>query len=154
MNVDIAERVACAIAEACGEQQVLSADPQFVEVVRGVLATFGIVGEYNPDSTLFVGNLRINTQTHVAHLGTRKLILTGSEFRLLHVLAKNAGTVLGRDDIARAMGCPEYIVGSRYSRVVDVYVGQLRKKLGDERGYSPWILTIRGQGYMLVSPLV
>ena len=66
--------------------------------------------------------------------------LTATEFKLLAYLLRHVGQVFTREQLlARVWGYPGY----RDTRMVDVFVSQLRAKLGDA---SP-IRTVRGVGY-------
>jgi DNA-binding response OmpR family regulator len=69
--------------------------------------------------------------------------LSTTEFELLVYLMRNAGHVLTREQILRAVWGYEHDPGTN---VVDVYVGYLRRKLRDEDGEVP-ITTIRSVGY-------
>jgi two-component system response regulator RegX3 len=70
--------------------------------------------------------------------------LTGKEFDLLTVLARDAGAVVGREQILRDVWHTTWY-GS--SKTVDVHVAALRRKLGDAR----LIETVRGIGLRLVA---
>jgi two-component system copper resistance phosphate regulon response regulator CusR len=71
--------------------------------------------------------------------------LTSREFALLEYLARRAGEVVGRADIAEHVWDEHY---DAFSNVVDVYVQRLRRKLDTPDGPS-LIRTRRGQGYQL-----
>ena len=70
----------------------------------------------------------------------REVYLTPREFDLLVALAEHRGWVMTRSQIL------ERVWGSAYgdARVVDVHIGNLRKKLG---ALGRWIVTVRGVGY-------
>ena len=75
--------------------------------------------------------------------------LTSREFELLAVLAARPGRVLSRDQIL------ELVANRRWApddRSVDVVIGKLRRKLGDDARAAGLIKTIRGAGYMF-SPI-
>jgi two-component system, OmpR family, alkaline phosphatase synthesis response regulator PhoP len=76
------------------------------------------------------------------------LDLTPTEFGVLLELARHAGRVLSREQLLdRVWGIDYY--GTE--RVVDVYVGQVRRKLEEATG-EPLIQTVRGVGYKFVDP--
>jgi len=94
-----------------------------------------------------IGRLVLDTRAHRAAIGARELELTAKEYALLEYLARRAGDVVSRGDIA------EHVWDERYdglSNVVDVYIQRLRRKL-DEAGAPSLIRTRRGEGYQLVS---
>jgi two-component system copper resistance phosphate regulon response regulator CusR len=75
-----------------------------------------------------------------------EIALTSREYALLEYLARHAGEVVGRADIAEHVWDEHY---DAFSNVVDVYVQRLRRKL-DDPGRPSLIRTRRGQGYQLL----
>jgi len=70
--------------------------------------------------------------------------LTAVEFKLLQALMRTPGKVFSRDDLLNAI----YAHGEAVvDRVVDVHIGHLRQKLGDDPANPRFILTVRGFGY-------
>lgn len=69
--------------------------------------------------------------------------LTTVEVKLLEALARHAGKILSREELARLCG----VDGN--DRTVDVQVTRLRKKIEDDSRFPRHIQTIRGQGYVL-----
>jgi len=88
-----------------------------------------------------VGDVTIDPVRFQVWIGDRPVDLTVSEFRILHLLARNPGWVYTRDQIIVAVKGEDYPVTDRS---VDVQVVGLRKKLG-EFGYL--VETVRGVGY-------
>lgn len=74
--------------------------------------------------------------------GTHRL--TGGEAALLSALARRAGEVLTREEIAAALGTPE-----AGERAVDVQVTRLRRKIEPDPKNPRYLQTVRGKGYML-----
>ncbi len=77
----------------------------------------------------------------VARLG-QALELTGTEFDLLHLLAREPGRVFSRDDILNQLRGHD---AELYTRAVDIVVSRLRKKLEP----LDCIKTLRNAGYSL-----
>lgn len=99
------------------------------------------------DRTLRFPHLEIDPDAHEARAGGNLLDLTPTEFSVLYELAAQAGRVLTREQlIDRVWGMDFY--GT--DRVVDVYVGQVRRKLEQATGHS-LIQTVRGIGYKFVA---
>ncbi|KZN58099.1 regulator [Pseudoalteromonas luteoviolacea CPMOR-1] len=71
--------------------------------------------------------------------------LTEAEHKVLICLIANAGKATSRAKISEDIGQPDW---SPSDRTVDVLIGRLRKKLGDEKDQKR-IVTVRGKGYML-----
>lgn len=74
--------------------------------------------------------------------------LTPSEYELLTLLAKNADTVLSRDNIAYALRGREY---DGVDRSIDLKISRLRKILGDDLDNPYRIKTIYSKGYLFLS---
>lgn len=70
--------------------------------------------------------------------GTTQVILTKSEFQILHFIVSRAGQVVSRDDLMREMGYANFL----YDRTIDTHIKNIRHKIGDDV-----ILTVRGVGY-------
>lgn len=95
--------------------------------------------------TLEVSDLQMNTKTMEVMRNGKKITLTPHEFHLLQYLLMNKGTVLTREMILNRVWQYSYDVDSR---VVDVYIGYLRKKI-DGKSKNPLISSLRGFGYTI-----
>jgi DNA-binding response OmpR family regulator len=94
---------------------------------------------------LAVGPLALDTRSRRAWIRSREVLLTAKEYALLEYLARRAGDVVSRGDIAEHVWDEHY---DPLSNVVDVYVQRLRRKL-DPPGSESLIRTRRGEGYQL-----
>ena len=74
--------------------------------------------------------------------------LTNIEFALLESLARTPGVVLTRTQLLEAVWGPQF-VGDDH--VLDVHVGNLRRKLGDDPASPRFVETVRGIGFRLVA---
>jgi two-component system, OmpR family, copper resistance phosphate regulon response regulator CusR len=95
---------------------------------------------------LVVGTLALDTRSRLVRVRNHDVALTAREYALLEYLARRAGDVVSRADIA------EHVWDERYdplSNVVDVFVQRLRRKLDHDDSES-MIRTRRGEGYQLV----
>ena len=97
--------------------------------------------------TLEAGPLNVDIAARRAFVNGTELELGTTEFRLLEYLARNAGIALSRTQILDRVWGDEF-AGS--SNIVDVYVGQLRRKLR-VAGAAGLIATVWGIGYRLVT---
>jgi DNA-binding response OmpR family regulator len=75
--------------------------------------------------------------------------LTALEFDLLHFLASHPGRVWRRAELIQKVWDYEY-VGDQ--RVVDVHIGQIRKKIEIDTSQPALIQTVRGVGYKFEAP--
>ncbi len=96
---------------------------------------------------LVVGPLTIETRSRRARVRNEEILLTAKEYALLEYLARRAGDVVSRGDIAEHVWDDHY---DPMSNVVDVYIQRLRRKL-DARGPVSLIRTRRGEGYQLTA---
>jgi len=95
---------------------------------------------------LVVGALTIDTRARRVLVSGQEVLLRAKEYALLEYLARRAGEVVGRGDIAEHVWDEHY---DAMSNVVDVCVTRLRRKL-DRPGRDSVIRTRRGEGYQLV----
>jgi two-component system alkaline phosphatase synthesis response regulator PhoP len=93
------------------------------------------------DDVLTIYDLTINPGRHEVFLNGDLVMLTASEFGVLHFLARRPGWVFTRYQIVDAVHGEDYPVTERS---VDVQIVGLRKKLGEAGKY---IETVRGVGY-------
>ena len=96
---------------------------------------------------LVVGPLTIETRSRRVVVRGQEILLRAKEYALLEYLARHAGDVVSRGDIAEHVWDEHY---DPFSNVVDVYVQRLRRKL-DSPGHGSLIRTRRGEGYQLLA---
>ena len=107
--------------------------------VRARLRSTG--GEAGEAMTFDVGGIHLDVRTRRAEAGGEVVDLTAKEFALLETFLRHPGQVLSREQLLSHVWGYDYDPGSN---IVDVYVGYLRRKLGQER-----FETVRGMGYRL-----
>lgn len=76
--------------------------------------------------------------------------LSAAEFRLLMLLLNHPQQVVTRDMIMDYLAERSLNI---YDRSIDAQVSRLRAKLRDKNANPPLIRTMRGDGYMLASPV-
>jgi DNA-binding response OmpR family regulator len=96
-----------------------------------------------PATVVRSGSVALDIPTRRVTAGGREHDLTAREFSLLQVFLRRPGQVLTREQILSQVWELDWDPGSN---VVDVYVGYLRRKIGDGR-----IETVRGVGYRFVA---
>lgn len=94
---------------------------------------------------LQLADLTLNTLTHSAQRGDRRIELTAKEYALLEFLLRNPNRVLSRTQIGEHVWNLDFVPESN---VVDVYIRYLRKKI-DEGFDLKLIKTMRGSGYLI-----
>ncbi|MEO7753797.1 MAG: response regulator transcription factor [Terracoccus sp.] len=96
------------------------------------------------DSTLTVGDLSLDEDSHEVMRGGDEIHLTATEFELLRYLMRNPRRVLSKAQILDRVW--NYDFGGQ-ANVVELYISYLRKKI--DAGREPMIHTMRGAGYVL-----
>ncbi len=90
-------------------------------------------------------DLSIDLDRYEVRRGDTPIVLTAAEFRILVALVEAEGRVLTREVLIDTLhGEAE---GELLDRTVDVYVGRLREKLGDDAERPRYVTTVRGAGY-------
>jgi len=114
---------------------------ELVARLRAILRRVQPVADSGP---LQAGALMLWPEKRRAEWKGKALDLTSIEFNILEVLMRNAGRVVGKNEISeQALGRPL----ARFDRSIDVHLSAIRQKLGDG---STLIRTVRGMGYHLV----
>lgn len=94
-----------------------------------------------------VGNLSIDTRARNVTRARQSIDLTAKEYALLEYLARRAGEVVSRADIAEHVWDESY---DPFSKVIEVFIQRLRRKV-DEGHALKLIHTRRGEGYLLTA---
>jgi DNA-binding response OmpR family regulator len=95
--------------------------------------------------TLHRADLVIDHDRHEVTRGTQVIALTRVEFRLLQAILEADGRVLSRDQLLDAVYGHD--AADVLDRTVDVHIGRLRDKLGDNADEPRYVATVRGIGY-------
>ncbi len=99
-------------------------------------------GAKNQDEFIIqVNNIVLDLRTRKVVVGDRTVDLPSREFTLAETFFRHPGQVMSREQLLDRVWGYDYNPGSN---IVDVYVGYLRKKLGNDL-----IETVRGMGYRL-----
>ncbi len=94
-------------------------------------------------SEINCGPLRLDTKASRATLDGAPLKLTSHEFRLLSYLMHHAGEIVSRSELIEHMYDQDF---DRDSNTIEVFVGRLRRKIGNDM-----IETVRGLGYRMAT---
>jgi DNA-binding response OmpR family regulator len=93
---------------------------------------------------IVVGDLRVDLAARRVWLGAKELELSRKEFDLLAALARRGGQVATREDLMAEVWDENWFGPTK---TLDVHVGWLRRKLGDDPDAPRYIHTVRGVGY-------
>ena len=124
-----------------GADDYLSKPFSFVVLVARLRALLRRGAAPRP-AVLEVGDLRLDPAAHRCWRAGQEVELTTKQFALLECFMRHPGQVLSKTALREHVW--DYAFADS-SNIIEVYVGQLRKKLGVAR-----IQTIRGAGYRLV----
>ncbi len=104
--------------------------------------------EGSPRRVLRHGDLEVDLVRHRALVGGKEVRLTPIEFKLLEAFLEAPERAFSRDQLLnRIYAFNEVDV---VDRTIDVHVGKLREKLGDDPARPRFIATVRGVGYKLL----
>ena len=120
------------------------------EVIARMRAVLRRVKPSTPAVTdLEVGSLRVELGARRVYLEGSELSLSRKEFDLLVELMSHAGEVVTREDLISRVWDENWF-GS--TKTLDVHVGWLRGKLGDDASAPRWVHTVRGVGFRFTGP--
>lgn len=118
--------------------------------MRELLARVSALGRRYPEEptmSLRLGDLILDLVTHDVHRNVHRIDLSPRELMLLKVLMREPGRVFTRTELCERVWEHEHEYDAK---LVEVFIGRLRRKLGD----PPLIQTIRHVGYTVSSPEV
>ena len=100
--------------------------------------------ERESDGRMVFRDLVIDANERRVYRNDEEIQLTHTEFDLLAFLASNAGKVLSREKILNSVWGYEYPIETR---VIDVHVRNLRRKIEEDASHPLYILAVPGIGY-------
>ncbi len=108
--------------------------------IKAALRRLKLSGMEIEKDILSYSTIKINLGSRKIWVKEEVIELTAMEFDLLRALAVHPGLVLSREQLLEKVWGHDYF---GELRVVDVHIGHIRQKLGDDR----YISTVRGVGY-------
>jgi DNA-binding response OmpR family regulator len=106
----------------------------------------GATGATGESPRMEFGPLSVDVTGREVRMSGQELDLTRTEFDVLAALADRPGTAFTRRRLIEAVWGQSW-VGDEH--LVDVHIGHLRRKLGDDAGSPRFIRTVRGIGYRM-----
>jgi DNA-binding response OmpR family regulator len=100
---------------------------------------------------LTTDGLRLDPVAVRVEVDGRAVVLTATEFRILHTLMQRPTRVYSRNELIEAVHGDED--PGIIDRTVDVHLGRLRRKLGDDAATPRFIETVRSVGYRFARPV-
>jgi DNA-binding response OmpR family regulator len=90
-----------------------------------------------------VQDVRLDPETRRAWRAGTEIVLSRKEFDLVHFLIARAGQIVTRDELMRDVWNTTFWTSSK---TIDVHLGWVRRKFGDDTRRPTLITTIRGKG--------
>ncbi len=112
--------------------------------IRVALRHVATEGAGTPEFVL--GDLKVDFSRRQVFVKSTEVHLTPIEYKLLALLAKNAGRVLTHRQLLREVWGSNYVEHTHYLRV---YMGQLRHKIEENPSRPLYIVTEPGIGYRI-----
>jgi two-component system alkaline phosphatase synthesis response regulator PhoP len=108
--------------------------------IKAALRRLNLSDHQADRNVLSFKHVRIDIGSRKVWVDDNEIELTAMEFDLLTALAENSGMVFSREQLLEKVWGHDYY---GELRVVDVHIGHIRQKLGDDK----IIVTVRGVGY-------
>lgn len=124
---------------------------EFVNRIRAILRRSApkravVAKEKEP---IDIGPLHVDPAAHTATLNGEPILFSKKEFSLLMRLLAERGQVVARDDLMADVWDENWF-GS--TKTLDVHIGWLRRKLGDDPAEPKFVHTVRGVGFRFAAP--
>ena len=125
-------------------------DRELVARIRAILRR-SVSPSNNVDDTkeiLSFDNVTLYLTRQTAMYDEKNLNLTDYEFKILHRLIESKGDIVTREKLSLE------VLGktlSPFDRSLDMHISNLRRKLPERESKLPWLKTLRGKGYLLVT---
>ncbi len=88
--------------------------------------------------------LKLDIANMAVYKNEEEIVLTAKEYQLLELMARNMRKTFSRDELLQKVWGYDYMGDSR---VVDICIARLRKKIEDDSGGPAHIVTVFGLGY-------
>jgi len=129
-----------------GADDYLTKPFSFRELLARIRALLRRDSQLRPD-VLEIADLVVDSASHRVCRANRDVPLTAKEYALLEYLARRAGQLVSRSEIAAHVWDDSF---DPFSNIIEVYINRLRKKIDGNHSIK-LLHTRRGEGYILES---
>ncbi|MCL1125930.1 response regulator [Shewanella surugensis] len=120
-------------------------DRELVARIRAIIRRTHLLPQNTPKSIQDFGDLQLDPTRQEVYCQDLLILLTGTEFSLLHELVQHAGELVSKETLS------ESVLGKKlmpFDRSLDMHLSNLRKKMPERKDARPRVKTIRGKGYI------
>ncbi len=116
------------------------------ELVARIRSLLRRIKSESSDRKIAVGELEIEPDSGIVRVAHQEVGLTKTEFELLRCLASRPNRIFSREQLLELVWNYDYLGDSR---LVDVHIRRLRRKVERDPSQPRFIQTVRGFGYKL-----
>ncbi len=117
---------------------------EIMELLARIKALLRRAGREEEQETVTHQGLKIDLTNMAVYKEEKEIVLTAKEYQLLELMARNKKKTFSRDELLEKVWGYDYMGDSR---VVDICIARLRKKIEQDSTCPVHILTIFGLGY-------
>jgi len=117
---------------------------EIMELLARIKALLRRSAKEDEAETICHQDLKIDMANMAVLKGDREIGLTAKEYQLLELMARNIKKTFSRDELLQKVWGYDYMGDSR---VVDICIARLRKKIEDDSSDPVHIVTVFGLGY-------
>lgn len=122
---------------------------ELIARVKSVLRRSRMLPDDTAQDVMTVGDLTVDHRRRQVTVGGQPVHLSLKEFELLRALVRNRDRVMTRSALLKSVWSGE---GRSSTRTLDVHIRWVREKVEDDPSAPTRIVTVRGVGYMFVTP--
>lgn len=121
-------------------------DEEFYEKFRQLIKEYGyqLPADCTEDTSFSFEGLKLIPENYQVFRDGKEIFLTGKEFEILILLARNRGRVFSKEQIYDAVWNNEYVFDERN---MTAYINKIRRKIEPDPAHPRYIITVWGVGY-------
>lgn len=119
---------------------------ELIARIKAMLRRPRLHGMREGNRSVTIGGLEVDPESREVLVDGRQIDVTPTEFEILATLVSRPRTAFSRRQLIEAVWGRDWFGDDH---VVDVHVGNLRKKMDDNAGEPRFIRTVRGVGYSM-----